>query len=244
MKNVNILVLAAGVIDIDVRDGGYPICLTEIEGRPIIEWIVAKTSNIKNAKYTFALREEEVAQFHLDKIADLLTPGACIVKVPQNTLGSACTALLAASRFPSDEEILIISANELVDVKLNDILNEFRQRNLDGGTITFTSVHPRYSYVRLDDDELVTEATQQKPISKNATTGIFWFARSGDFVESIKNIIRKESHVNGKYYVAKTFNELILKQKQIGISKIETYQYRPLKTERQIYQVEQHGVAV
>ena len=80
-------------------------------------------------------------------------------------------------------------------------------------------------------------------ISKNATTGTFWFARAGELVEAIKNMVRKEAHVDGSYYVAKAFNELILKQQKIGVLHIEPHQYHPLKTERQLYQFELQGTA-
>lgn len=240
-KTLNVLVLAAGASDSAANDGGYPACLTEIEGRPLLELVVEKAATIENTRFTFALREDDVARFHLDKVAELLAPGASVVRIPAGTRGSACSALMAASTIPAHEEVLIISANELVDIHLPEMVADFRRRQLDGGTLTFLSVHPRYSYVRLNAEGLVTEASQQNPISKNATTGIFWFARADKLVEAIKGMIRKDAHVGGSYYVAKAFNELILKQRRIGVLPIETHQYHPLKTGRQLYQFEQHG---
>ncbi len=238
---INILVLAAGHPAFETHDGGYPLCLTEFDGVALIERLVANTSGIKNARYTFALRDADVERYHLDRVAALLAPGSTVVRVPNVTRGSACTALLAASQFDVRQEVLVISANELVDIDLCEAIADFRERGLDAGTLSFRSIHPRYSYVRLDDSGYVVEAAQQNPITHHATAGVFWFARAGELVEAIKNLVRKEASLAGSYYIAPTFNELILKQRRIGIREIDPRSYHPLKTERQIHQFEQVG---
>lgn len=235
----NVLILAAGHTDIEAHDGGYPLCLTELEGVSLIERIVANTHNIKNAQFTFALREADVERFHLDKVMQLLVPGAQVVRIANGTRGSACTALLAACQFNPDHEVLVVSANELVDLDLAEVVAQFRENKLSAGAMTFQSVHPRYSYVKLNDAGLVTEAAQQNPISHHATAGVFWFARAGEFIEAIKAMIRKDASVKGSFYIAPAFNEIILKQGRVGVQKLGPKRYRPLKTERQVYQFEQ-----
>lgn len=235
--STNILILAAGPSEFTMQDGGYPLCLTEVDGQPLLERIVANTRGINNAHFVYALLDEYVERFHLEHVAQLITPNANVVRVPGNTQGSACTALLAAAGLEnSDSELLIISANELVDVSLADVLNAFRNKKFDGGTITFRSVHPRYSYVRLDSDNLVTEASQQIPISQIATTGIFWFRHTSDFVSAAKNLIRKSTGVAGKFFIAPSFNELVLRQKRVGVYPIDNSLYHPIKSERQLQQ--------
>lgn len=232
--NTNVLILAAGQSGFDNHDGGYPLCLSEFDGISIIERIVANTSKIPNVKYTFALLDKEIESYHLDKVVDLLTPNALVVRVPASTKGSACTALLGASQLDPDDALLIISANELVDLELSCSVSAFEERNLDAGTWIFRSVHPRYSYVKVNSKGLVTEAAQKTPISHHATTGIFWFRRAGDFINAAKLTIVKSAVVDGKYYVAPTFNELILLQRSIGVCEIDNEKYHPLKTERQL----------
>lgn len=241
--NISVLILAAGQVGFETRDGGYPICLTEFDGLSLLERIVANTRNIKEAQYAFALLNTDAERFHLDKVAKLLSPNAIVIRTPESTQGSACTALLAASQLDPESELLIISANELVDIDFAEVVGDFRSRKLDGGLLVFRSVHPRYSYVRLNTERLVTEAAQQDPISHHATAGVFWFARTGEFVDAAKNLIRKNASVNGKFYVAPTFNELVLKQGRVGVSDLDLNKYRPLKTERQVEQFE-HGAPV
>ena len=156
--------------------------------------------------------------------------------------GQVCVeinTLLAACQLPQQNGLLVVSANELVDLDLSVVVRDFQKRGLDGGTLTFRSIHPRYSYVRLNKDGLVIEAAQQKPISQHATAGVFWFKKTEDFVDAVKASIRKNAVVADKFFVAPTFNELILKQKRVGVFPLDVSKYRPVKTERQVQQFEQ-----
>jgi hypothetical protein len=236
---INILVLAASKLPQEHTEQGYPICLTEIGGVSVLEHIFRNSCSLTNAQYAFTFLNSEVQRFHLEKIAALIAPGALCVKVPEQTQGSACTALLTACQLVQEAELLIISANELVDIDIGATVREFRGRKLDAGTLIFRSLHPRYSYVVLDEDGSVIEAAQRQPISANATAGVFWFAKTYDFVEGAKNLIRKDAHVDNSYFVAPTFNELILKQKRIGVTQLPLEKYIPLKTERQVEHYEE-----
>lgn len=239
--SVCILILAAGPVEFESHDGGYPLCLSEMDGAPLLERIIENTRKICDSRYVYALLDKDVERFHLDQVAQLITPDASVARVPVCTQGSACTALLAASGFDGESELLVISANELVEVDLAEVLDCFRVRGLDGGVITFRSVHPRYSYVRLNDEGLVVEAAQQNPISQSATVGVFWFARASDFIESVKSMIRKNASVDGKFYVAPAYNEMILKHKKIGFYPIDKEKYHPVKSERQLQIAERGG---
>lgn len=236
---LNILVLASGKLNSKEAENEFPLCLTEMREVSVLEHIVNNTARIPNTQYAFTFLETEAVRYHLEKIATLLVPDARSTQVPELSQGSACTALMAACQLDQASELLIISANELVDIELAEVIEEFRYRKLDAGTLTFRSIHPRYSYVRLNDEGMVIEAAQREPISFFATVGVFWFAKTDCFVESAKNLIRKDAHVDGSFFVAPTFNELVLKHKKIGIKELETAKYFPLKTDHQVEQVEQ-----
>ena len=235
---INILVLAAGPTSGEAA-GDYPLCLTESGGVSLLERIVDNCAGIPDAKFTYAFLETEVRKYHLDNIVELLTPHARIVSVLRGTQGSGCSALLAASTMPAGDELLIVSANEIVDTDMAAVVRDFRARSLDAGTLTFSSIHPRYSYVRLDADGEVIEAAQQNPISRNATAGVFWFRSVGAFVDAVKSMIRKDASVNNAFYPAPAFNEMLLKHARIGATPIEPTRYQPLKTEQQLAAFEQ-----
>ena len=233
---LNVLMLAGGQSDQNLDDGNYPLCLTEINGATVLQHLVQKCEGIGINRFVASFKKSDIDEFHLDSILKVLSPLANIVSTEGSTRGAACTALLAVDFINNDEELLIINCNELIDVDPLTVVNKFRNRKLDAGTITFSSVHPRYSYVRLSKDELVIEAAEKRPISRHATAGFYWFARGSDFVRAAQSMIRKDAAVNGRYYICPVLNEMVLEQRRVGTFSIDTNQYRPLKTPRQIMQ--------
>jgi hypothetical protein len=234
MNIINVLILAAGKAPSQSGEREYPLCLTEFGNTSLIEKIIQNTSKFLNVKYSFVFLENESQKYHLDKIVSLIAKDSKCVLVPDHTQGSACTALICASQLDQEGELLIISANELVDLDLTSVVDNFKERKLDAGTLIFRSLNPRYSFVSLDQYGFVKQTAQKEPISENATVGIFWYAKTSDFVNGAKNLIRKDAKVDGKYFVAPVFNELVLRHKKIGVVKLPLEKYTPLKSEQQI----------
>lgn len=228
---INLLVLAAQTFPVHSGKIRYPACLHEIDGKPALEHILSNTRNIRGGRYSFAISERHIDRFHLDNIARVLAPDAHIVSIPQNTMGSACTALFAACVLDQELPILIISSNEITRLDLGEVTDQFAGKGYDGGLLTFHSVHPRYSYARLNREQEVVEVAQQNPISEYATAGVFWYANTGTFVWAAKESIRKNSVTSGQYYIAPVFNQIILKKKKVGIFPIDVKDYVPLKEE-------------
>lgn len=242
---MNILILGAGVAPIESSDGGYPLLLAEIDGTPLIERVIDAVKMLHNGKIIVALRKSDMTRFHLGNVVNILHPDAHVISVNDGVKGAACTALLASPFLDTDSELLILNANQLVEVDLASVVQSFRNRQLDAGLITFTSVHPRYSYVRVDANGEVTEAAEKRPISKFASAGVYWFADGGRFMSAVKAMIRKDANLDGSFYVTPALNELILDQARIGVHSIENSKYRPIKSERQLHHVEtqfEHGV--
>lgn len=231
MKKTNVLILAASDKGRNHRE--YPSYLSEMDGVCLLEKLCQKVHEIEGHSVHFAFLADDVKKYRLASITDLISPNASIVKVPSNTKGAACTALLAAADLDHEDELLIVSANEFIDRPLGAIVNDFRTKGYDAATLVFQSVHPRYSYVKVNDG-LVTEAAQCVPISRHATTGFFWFRKAGDFIEAIESAIRKDAHHDGQYFVAPLFNELLLRGRKVGATPIDARHYMPLKSERQI----------
>jgi dTDP-glucose pyrophosphorylase len=235
---VNILILAAGP-DQSTPDGGYPLCLTEYNSVPLIQYVLTTADRLGPRNVIAMFREQDRSKYHLDSVVSLVAKNSTILAIREPTQGAACTALLAIKHIDNDEELLILNGNELLDTDFRPIVAAFRDRQLDAGVVVFQSVHPRYSYVRLDDRGFVIEASEKNPISNHATVGFYWFRRGADFVRAAKSLIRKDAHVNGHFYICPTFNELILASKSIGVFPVSSKAYHPLKDERQLKQFDQ-----
>lgn len=232
---MNVLILAAQSSRQDIQEEPpLPVCLTEIDGKPLLELLTEAVEPLEPEKIIFAFMKHDIAHWGLDYIVEQLAPGSAIISVEKQTAGAACTALLGAPYINNDAELLILSANELVRQDLAAVIHQFRGDGSDAGVMSFRSVHPRYAYVRLDANGNVVEASEKRPISRNAIPGIFWFRKGKKFIEAAQNTLRKDAKVRNAFYISSTLNELILEHACIDHFPIENELYVPLKTEKQL----------
>lgn len=223
------------------RQQGFPFPkpVVEIDGRPLVEHAFECIRGLPDAQFTFIVRKEDDLRFHLGDVLRLLDPGCTIIAADGETSGAACTALLAIEQIGEDEELLITNADQLLLFEIREAIEDFRRRELDAGTIVFDSVHPRWSFVKTDSDGFVIEAAEKRPISRNATAGIYYFRRGGEFVRAAQEMIRKDASTNGGFYVCPSFNELVLAQKRIGVFRIDRDDYVSLATPQAVNEYEQ-----
>jgi hypothetical protein len=224
-----VLILGAA----EAKPGEPPLWITEHAGTILIEHIARCCAPLA-ARLVFVMQKLEARRHHLAGIVQIAAPNSAVIEIDGKTQGAACTALLCINEIDPDDELVIMNANEIIDVDLGAVAGDFRSRNLDAGVTTFPSLHPRYSYVLLDDKGFVIQAAEKHPISRSAIAGFFWFKRGSDFISAVQNMIRKDAKVDGQFFVSLTLNEMVLKQKVIGTYPLNASSYRPLKSIQQV----------
>jgi len=225
---MNILIPMAGKsIFFENSNYIYPKPLTEVRGQPMIQGIIEDLSSIKGElNFIFAVNKEDCKKFHIDNVLRLLTNNKVnIISVDGETSGAACTALLAIDHINNDEPLIISNADQKFDCEMNQFISSFTERDLDAGVICFESVHPRWSYARTDEQGYITETSEKNPISKQAIAGLFYFKHGKYFVEAAMNSIFKDANVNGLFYIAPVFNEMLLDGKKLGLSTVDNSDY-------------------
>jgi dTDP-glucose pyrophosphorylase len=231
---MNVLILSAGENSKSDLSDGYPVCLSEIKGKPLIEFLFQKL-DVTGANFSVMLRKTDIDKYHLDSMIMQINKEARIYSIKAPTAGAVCTALIAIEQINNDKPLLILNGDEILDINYIDPINFFNTSNLDAGTVIFDSVHPRYSYVRIQEG-LVVEAAEKNPISRNATAGFYWYKRGADFVEAAFNSIRKHTDPEMPYFICPVFNEFILDGKKVGTYTIDKQLYKPFKSQSQINQ--------
>jgi CTP:molybdopterin cytidylyltransferase MocA len=240
---MDVLVLMAGDSQRFEEAGyGYPKNLVEIDGLALVERVVACLAPLTEAgaRLVFVVRRSEADAFHTDEVLRLLVPEAMVVTVPNLESGAACAALLAIEQVDPEQPLLVFNGDQIVAADLNAVVADFGARDLDGGVVVFRAVHPRWSYVRTGPDGLVVEAAEKRPISTLATAGTYYFRRGADFFEAAMAMVRKDAHVQGRFFVCPAFNELVLRQRRVGVHEIDRADYFSLATPQGVSAYEEH----
>lgn len=238
---INILVPMAGRSQhFPESEYPFPKPLIEIGQKTMIEHVVANLASAgPEVQFIFVLGSADCRKFHLDSTLNIITEQQCkLVKLDNDTQGAACSALMAISHIANEQPLIIANADQLFDPPIAELLQSLG--DADAGVVTFESVHPRWSYVRLDEQGFVAETAEKRPISRHAIAGLYYFRHGKDFVEAAMGMIHKDSSVNGSFYIAPSLNELILKGKKIRTVGVDAQRYHTFYTPQKVKEYEAH----
>lgn len=218
-KKLNVVIPMAGHGS-RFTEAGYtfPKPLIEVNGKPMIQTVV-ENLNI-DANYTFIVQSEHYEKYALKYLLNNIAPNCNIIQVSSVTEGAACTVLLAKSIINNNNPLLLANSDQYVDWDSRDFHYACENSALDGCILSFNSIHPKWSYARLDTNGYVIEVAEKKPISDHATVGIYYWAHGSDFVKYAEQMISKNIRVNNEFYVCPVFNQAIEDQKKIKTYKI------------------------
>ena len=213
-ETLNVLIPMAGAGSRFNKAGyTFPKPLIEVRRKPMIQ-VVVENLNIK-ANYIYVVQKEHREQYNLDALLSLITPGCKIVETVGMTEGAACTALLAKEHINSDSPLFFANSDQFVEWDSNEFMYKMNETNADGGIVTFEATHPKWSFAKINEQGLVTEVAEKKPISNIATVGFYYWKQGSDFVKYAEQMIDKNIRVNNEFYVCPVFNQAIQDGKQI-----------------------------
>lgn len=212
-KKINVLIPMAGEGSRFALAGyTFPKPIIEVNGDPMIK-VVTDNLNL-DANYIFIIRKEHDEKFNISSTLKQIKPGCKIVHVDKLTDGAACTTLLAKEYIDNENPLLIANSDQFVEWDSCEFYHSINT-DIDGSILTFESVHPKWSYVKLDSDGNVTQVAEKEVISNQATIGIYYFRKGSEYVKYAESMISKNirygQSFNGKgeFYVAPVYNEAI-----------------------------------
>lgn len=217
---MNVLIPMAGAGSRFANAGyTFPKPLIEVDGKPMIQ-VVVENLNI-NANYTFIVQKEHYEKYSLQYLLNLIAPNCNIVQVDGLTEGAACTTLLAKEFIDNDYPLVMANSDQFIEWNSNECLYAFSADGIDGGIISFKATHPKWSYAKIGEDGFISEVAEKKPISDNATAGIYFWKKGSDYVKYAEQMIKKNIRTNNEFYVCPVFNEAIADSKKIRVKEIE-----------------------
>jgi len=213
-EKLNVLIPMAGAGS-RFEQAGYtfPKPLIEVNGKPMIQ-VVVENLNL-DANYIYVVQKAHREKYNLDTLLNLLTPGCKIVETDGLTEGAACTALLAKEYINNDNPLFFANSDQFVEWDSNEFMYKMQETDADGGIVSFTATHPKWSFAKVDENGLVTEVAEKNPISDIATVGYYYWKHGSDFVKYAEQMIEKNIRVNNEFYVCPVFNQAIEDYKEI-----------------------------
>lgn len=212
--NLNVLIPMAGAGS-RFAEAGYvfPKPLIEVNGKPMIQ-VVVENIGI-DANYIFIVQASHRKDYNLDHLLSMISPNCTIIEVDKMTEGAACTALLAKEHINNSAPLFFANSDQFVEWDSCEFMYKMQETDADGGIVTFNSVHPKWSFAKVDDSGFVTEVAEKRPISNLATVGYYFWKNGSDFVKHAEQMIENDVRVNNEFYVCPVFNEAISAGKKI-----------------------------
>jgi HAD superfamily hydrolase (TIGR01509 family) len=185
----------------------FPKPLIDVEGKPMIQVVVENLNMVAN--FIFIVQKSHRIKYNLDTLLNIIAPNCKIIEVDGLTEGAACTALLAKDLINNDNPLFFANSDQFVSWDSNEFMYKMQETDCDGGIVTFESIHPKWSFAKVNEFGLVTEVAEKNPISNMATVGFYYWKHGSDFVKYAEQMIEKNIRVNNEFYVCPVFKQAI-----------------------------------
>ncbi len=215
------------------EDAGYKLSkpFIDVNGKPMIKRVLENLS-YEDSVFTLICRSE-----HKKNLLQVVNTLSCnntinIVSLDKITEGTLCTVLEAEEHISNDKPMVVANSDQLIDIAFSDFIIDAQYRNLSGSILTFIDKNkdPKWSFAKVNTNNLVTLVREKEPISEFATVGIYYFSNGNDFICHAKEMIAADDRQNGEFYTCPVYNYFIESNKKIGIFNIKQSQMHGLGT--------------
>lgn len=201
---------------------GYslPKPLLPVFGRPMIEVVIENLRPMQPHRFIFICQREHLAVHKLEPTLMQAGPDTRIVPIDYVTEGAACTVLLAEADINNNDALMIANCDQYISTQIDTYLNHMDQGGFDGFIMTMTANDPKWSFIALDDNGMVTQVVEKKVVSEEATVGIYNYRHGHEFVTAAREMIASNDRTNNEFYVAPAYNYMMQREMRIGYMNI------------------------
>tara|TARA_R110001583_G_scaffold152016_1_gene303807 strand:+ start:8415 stop:10040 length:1626 start_codon:yes stop_codon:yes gene_type:complete len=195
----------------------YPKPLIEIDGKPIIEYVVGLFPG--ETKFTFICNQTHLDNTHMRETLERIAPSGDVLSIAPHKLGPVFAVSQIIDRIDDEEEVIVNYCDFGTYWDYNDFLNHCRVRKADGAIPAYKRFHPHmlgstnYAFMR-DEVQWMQEIKEKEPFTDNrmeefASNGTYYFRR-GEFVKKYFNLLmEKDINLKGEYYVSLIYNLMV-----------------------------------
>ena len=221
MRGQNIVITMAGRGS-RFYEAGYTVPKYEIvaHGQSLFYWSMLSLKNFldTDSRLTFVcLAENNSADYVYSECNKLGLMNVHIVELPKITDGQATSAYVSRQFWQLDAPLLIYNIDTYVNPRA--LQPEQIRAGSDGWIPCFRVPGDHWSFVRLGEDEWATDVAEKNRISNDASIGLYWFARAGDFIDAYEEFFSDPANlVKGERYIAPLYKNFIQNNKKISIT--------------------------
>lgn len=213
---LNIVIPMAGAGSRFARAGyAQPKPLVSVLGRPMIQVVIDNLRPGCRHRFVFVCQRQHLAEYRLQPRLQAWAPGCRVVPIDGLTEGAACTVLAARDLIDSADPLMIANSDQFIATDIDAYLAAAAAPGVDGLIMCMTADDPKWSFVGRDAGGRVSRVVEKTVISDEATVGIYNFRHGADFVRAADAMIAADRRVNGEFYVAPVYNELIAAGRRI-----------------------------
>ncbi|MEP2671015.1 MAG: sugar phosphate nucleotidyltransferase [Cyclobacteriaceae bacterium] len=189
-----------------------------VSGKPIYGWALDSILDLNFTKLILIALKEHADQFNIiEHVPKKIRERTQLILLDEPTEGQLCTVLASKEYLSGNDDLLIISSDTYVESDIGTaILN---QKSKSKGLISVANLQgDRWSFAKTDGMGKVTEVAEKIRISDYASTGLYYFRASCDFITIGKKIVQQKQKQKGEYFIIPIYQEMINRGDYIGIS--------------------------
>lgn len=194
-----------------------PKPLIMIRNKPMVVWATDSIPFIDYQNLIFIVLDEHIRQYKIDsELKKIYGEEIEVIVTNGFTQGAASTVLLARDKINKPDDLIIYNTDQYFSAPLAQAIKD-KKKEIKGLIPVFNATHPKWSYVRADENDYALETREKEPISIHATVGLYYFSKGSDFVWGAEEMISKNIRTNGEFYICPVYNELIGRGDKIKI---------------------------
>jgi UDP-N-acetylglucosamine diphosphorylase / glucose-1-phosphate thymidylyltransferase / UDP-N-acetylgalactosamine diphosphorylase / glucosamine-1-phosphate N-acetyltransferase / galactosamine-1-phosphate N-acetyltransferase len=195
-----------------------PKPLIEVNGIPMFLLALDSLKGINTSQLIIvSLKEHE----HNHKISELIkkhiTLPTKLVLLNEVTQGQLCTVMAAEPYIDTNEDILIISSDTIIQSALGEDIKH-KAPNCKGIISVADMPGDRWSFASVNEQGRVNRVTEKVRISNHASTGMYYFSSGKEFCQLANEILKNQEMTKGEYYVMPIYQKYIDKGEVITLS--------------------------
>jgi NDP-sugar pyrophosphorylase family protein len=175
--------------------------------------------NINDNDNVFIIYNKELDEYNFSDILTSKYPNIKLIKLEHDTKGATETLNIGISYILNNysyyDKTIIIDGDTFYTY---DIISKFRQINLFNAVyyIKNHDINPIFSYISLDEDQLIFDIQEKIKISDNANTGAYAFKSIHQLLYYSRYILDNNIYFKGECYTSCIISEMI-KDKELFI---------------------------